>query len=108
MLLPGINILLVWLRREKFLGQDDALIGLELKENALQVDDPEGPMEIPFENITSIQRGTNSSWIMTKPDNIIYVPREGLVSGEHDAFIDALDAILEGRKPEKTSALLWD
>jgi hypothetical protein len=63
---------------------------------------------VRYESILSVQHGTSSSWIMTKPDNIIYVPREGLVTGEHDAFIEALDAILEGRKPKKDSALLWD
>lgn len=96
-LLPLINIFLVWLRREDFLGPEGALISLELdtEDQIIKITDPEGNMELAFTEILRIQHRSDSAWIVTKSDQVISIPRENLLSGDHDAFISALEKILE-------------
>lgn len=91
LLRPLINIGLVWLRREEFLGEDGAHITLELHTEGIRLIEGDGHVDIPFDQIDSIQRRANSAWIVAKPDNLIYVPGEDLISGDHDAFIEAVE-----------------
>jgi hypothetical protein len=38
-----------------------------------------------------MQHRGDSTWILTENDTLIYVPREGLLSGDHDEFVQAIE-----------------
>ena len=94
---PVFNIFLVWLRREEFLGQDDAVITLMLdeKKEIFTVHDSEGELTITFEDIQSIQHRSDSAWILTKSDHMISIPRDNLLSANQDEFIETIERILD-------------
>jgi hypothetical protein len=97
LLRPAIQLFLVWLRRDQFLGEEGGEIVLEVDpaEQLLTITDPEGQHQLPFKEIRSIQFRSNSSWILTIQDQLIYIPRGDLTSGDHDAFIQTITDILD-------------
>ncbi|MBW8012878.1 MAG: hypothetical protein FVQ83_16800 [Chloroflexi bacterium] len=88
---PAVNLLLVWLRREEFLGAEGALIALELHEDCLRVFEGDNSFDVPLEEIATIQQRADSAWIITQTENLIYVPGKDAISGDPDAFLAALD-----------------
>lgn len=105
---PLGEILLVWLRRDEFLGEEGAIVTIEFADDQIRLDDPDGSFTFPLARITSIQHRTDSTWIMVAPDHLIYLPREELLSGNHDEFLAALEGRLRENEEPKPSALLWD
>lgn len=97
---PVINIGLVWLRRDEFLSEKNIPIAIELdsENETLLVYDPEGQLKIPLTGIRSIQHRSESTWILTHSDHLIFIPRHDLLAGDHDAFIAALEAILDANE----------
>lgn len=91
---PLIDLGLVWFRRDEVLGEEGQTISVQLLEENLEATLPEGRFEISYENILLLQRRTDASWIITTTDQIIQIPRENLLEGDHDAFMEELDAIL--------------
>jgi hypothetical protein len=91
---PVLNIFLVWLRRDQFLGPADAVMALELLDEKLRVHEGADPFDLPLDKILAVQRRAKSAWIITKSDNLVYFPLEDLLSGDADAFMDALDAAI--------------
>lgn len=88
---PLFNVLLVWLRRRQLFEGKKALTTLELKGGFLYVDQSGEKVKLPLEQIQSIQHRSVSTWILTHSDILIYVPRKGLKSGNHDKFVSALE-----------------
>ena len=46
---------------------------------------------MPFDQVLAVQRRARAAWIITKTDNLLYFPFEGLLEGDPDAFLDALE-----------------
>lgn len=92
---PLFNLFLVWLRRKELFEGEHALTSVELQDNALHVDQGGETLRLPLEKIQSVQHRSTNTWILTSSDNMIYIPRHGLVSGDHDKFVGALEAKLE-------------
>lgn len=90
-LLPIINIFLVWLRRDQVLGGEEALTVLKLTRDQLLVTENGEQVELPLRRIKSIQHRSQGTWILTEGDFLISIPRHGLLEGEHDAFVYALE-----------------
>ena len=99
-LMPLINILLVWLRQDEILGEAGAEITLTLvsEEEKIMVTEPAGSFEISFDDILYIQHRSDSAWIMTQRDQIIYIPRQNLNSGDHDKFINTIEKLLDDKE----------
>ena len=98
---PLINILLVGLRREKFFGEETGPTIIELHEDRLQITENKEVLELPIEQIKSIQHRADSTWILTSGDYLISVPRSGLLEGDHDKFVSALEALLAPDEEEE-------
>jgi hypothetical protein len=94
MLRPWFEIFLVWLRRDEFLGEEGAHITVELFDDKLRVSEDKDTFDVPLENVLHVQRRAASTWIVTQPDNLLFIPNENLLSGDHDAFVDALEELL--------------
>jgi hypothetical protein len=94
---PAIQLFLVWLRRDQFLGEEGEEIILELDsdQQLITINDPEGQSQLPLTDIRSIQHRADSTWILTTQDQMIYVPRKDLTSGDHDSFIQTITDILD-------------
>lgn len=95
MVKPYLNLLLVWFRRDTFLQKDP--ISLEYfpqKQHILLIDN-ENNIQIPLSEINSIQHRADKTWILTKTDQLIYVPVNDLLSGNHDDFINAIEKSLD-------------
>lgn len=90
-LLPIINIALVWLRRDQILGGEDARTVLELGKDHLLIIENNDAVRLPLRKIKSIQHRSQGTWILTEEDFLISIPREGLLEGDHDAFVYALE-----------------
>ena len=91
MLRPALHILLVWTRKEDFIGPKDATIALEMHPDFLRVYENKEQLDLPFDQIEAIWRRARSAWVITKSDNLVYFPFEDLISGDADKFADALD-----------------
>jgi hypothetical protein len=89
--MPLVNILLVWLRREQLFGPEQPPTVLELQRGHLKVTERGESVRLPLGQIQSVQHRAASTWILTKTDSLIDIPREHLVEGDHDAFIMALE-----------------
>jgi len=100
MLRPFVNIGLVWLRRAEFLGPEGALVRLRLNTEAdrIEVQEPDGDFAVPLKDILAIQHRAESAWIVTRSDHMLFVPRRHLVSGDQDAFIAAIERILDEKE----------
>lgn len=88
---PLFNLLLVWLRRSELFENENAITTLELKGGFLLVTQGKDQVKLPLKQILTVQHRSTSTWILTASDNLVYLPREGLVTGKHDAFIKALE-----------------
>lgn len=97
---PFINLALVWLRREEFLGAEGALVTFELvaDQNLLHVSEPTGDFSLGLEHILYIQHRADSAWIITDQDQFLLLPRHNLVEGDQDEFISAVEQILDARE----------
>lgn len=88
---PIFNVFLVWLRRKQLFEGKKALTTLELKGEFLHVDQSGERIKMPLSQIQSVQHRSVSTWILTHADILIYIPRQGLKTGDHDKFIAALE-----------------
>lgn len=88
---PLFNVFLVWLRRKHLFEGKKALTTLELKGGFLHVDQSGERVKLPLSQIQSIQHRSVSTWLLTHGDILIYIPRKGLLSGDHDKFVGALE-----------------
>lgn len=88
---PLFNLFLVWVRRDELYGKGGKLTTLELKEGTLLVAQGDETVEFPLSKVLSVQHRSTNTWILTQGDNLIYVPRDGLTSGEHDKFVQLLE-----------------
>jgi transcriptional antiterminator Rof (Rho-off) len=88
---PVFNVFLVWLRRKQLFEGKKALTTLELKGEFLHVDQSGETIKMPLSQIQSVQHRSVSTWILTHADILIYIPREGLKTGDHDKFVAALE-----------------
>lgn len=93
-LAPLFNLFLVWLRRDQVLGGEGAIVTLEIKGSQLIITERGEKAKLPLERIKSVQHRSTGTWILTDADQLISLPREGLLSGDHDAFVDRLDELL--------------
>lgn len=94
---PVIDIFLVWLRKDSILEDNLPLkIELDSENEQIHVSNPEKePLQLPLSEIRSIQHRSTSSWILTNSDLLIFIPRTGLISGDHDEFMQAVESILD-------------
>lgn len=88
---PLFNVFLVSLRKEQLFGDQKSPTTLELQAQDLHVDENGELLKLPLTKIKSVQHRKESTWILTHGDTLIYVPRQGLLSGDHDKFIQALE-----------------
>ena len=88
---PLFNLLLVWLRRKELFAGKAAITTLEIKGKFLHVNQGKDQVKLPLDQILTVQHRSTSTWILTASDNLVYLPREGLLSGQHDKFVQALE-----------------
>lgn len=88
---PLFNVFLVWLRRKELFHEKKAMTTLELKGNSLLVNQNGEKVNMPLTQIQSVQHRSVSTWILTHSDILIYIPRDGLLTGNHDKFVAALE-----------------
>jgi hypothetical protein len=88
---PLFNLFLVWVRRDELYGKGGKLTTLELKDSNLLVTQGDETVEFPLGKILSVQHRSTNTWVLTQGDNLIYIPREGLASGDHDKFVQELE-----------------
>jgi hypothetical protein len=98
---PLFNLLLVWLRRHEQFESPDATTTIELRGEALFVEQNKEKIKVPLEEILSVLHRSSNTWIVTKSDSLIYIPRADLISGDHDDFVEALEAKLAPEDPEE-------
>ncbi len=98
---PLFNLLLVWLRRHEQFESPEATTTLELRGDALMVEQNKDKIKVPLEEILSVLHRSTNTWIVTKSDNLIYIPRTGLISGDHDEFVQALETKLAPEEAEE-------
>ena len=91
-LTPVFNMFLLWLRRDELLGDQPTI--LELKDDRLMLIQGDESLELPLDQIKSIQHRGHGTWLLTAGDHLISIPREGLLEGDHDAFINALEVAM--------------
>lgn len=90
---PLFNVFLVWLRREQLYGKA-ALTMLELRGEKLHIEQNGEQVSFPVKHIQSIQHRAESTWLLTFSDQMLYVPRFDLLSGDHDKFVAKLEGLL--------------
>lgn len=95
---PLFNLFLVWLRRKELFESKGAITTLDLRGNTLFVNQGKVDVKLTMDQILSVQHRSTSTWILTRSDNLVYLPREGLLSGSHDKFVAAL---VEKMTPEE-------
>ncbi len=88
---PVFNVFLVWSRRKQLFEGKKSLTTLELKGDFLHIDQSGEKVNLPLSQIQSVQHRSVSTWILTRSDILVYLPREGLLSGDHDKFVAALE-----------------
>jgi len=97
---PLINVFLVRLRREELFGDEIGPTTIELIDNQLHITENQEKLKLPIDQIKSIQHRAESTWIITHGDYLLFVPRSGLIEGDHDSFVSALEALLEPEEEE--------
>lgn len=90
---PFIDLALVYLRRDEFLGPEGQPVTLELLPEALRVTDGDTQADIPFKDILAVKYRAAGAWVITRSDHLIAIPAD-LTEGDADAFLAALDAVL--------------
>lgn len=98
---PLFNIFLVWLRRDELFGEGREATVIELRRGNLFVKENGEKVKLPLEQIQSIQHRAESTWILTQGDYLIAVPRHGLLEGDHDGFVAALEAAVQPPEEEE-------
>lgn len=96
---PLFSLFLVWLRRQELFESKNATTTLEIKADLLLVTQQGETLTLPLDQILTIQHRSVSTWILTRSDNLVYVPRTGLIEGDHDAFVSTL---IEKTTPKET------
>ncbi|MCW5874113.1 MAG: hypothetical protein KIS88_05655 [Anaerolineales bacterium] len=91
---PLFNIALVYLRRERLFGSHLPPTSMSLRGKTLHVEQGGEKVRLPVEHIQSVQYRGDSTWLLTLSDQMLYIPREGLESGDHDAFVARIEEIL--------------
>ncbi len=91
---PLFNVYLVSLRKAQLFGPEAPLTTLQLRGRKLHIEHNNEKATIPVEHIQSIQYRGDSTWLLTHSDQMLYIPREGLESGGHDAFLAKLEELL--------------
>ncbi|MEX1247211.1 MAG: hypothetical protein WEA61_01910 [Anaerolineales bacterium] len=99
---PLFNLFLVWLRRRELFEGENAFTAIELKGEFLDVSQGKENLKLPLSQIQSVQHRSTNTWILTHSDSMIYVPREGLLSGSHDEFVGALEDKLMPKEEQTT------
>jgi hypothetical protein len=99
---PLFNLFLVWLRRKQLFEGKQATTTIELKAGALHVDQGGESVRVPLAQVQSVQHRSTNTWILTHSDNMIYIPRQGLLAGNHDKFVQALEAKLAPAEDEES------
>ncbi len=94
MLQPLFNLFLVWLRRDTLFSKENAFVEMELGEDSLRVSEGSEEIDLKIDQIKSIQHRTESTWILTEGDYLISIPRDGILSGDHEKFVAAIDELL--------------
>ena len=89
---PVINMFLLWLRRDDLLGDQPTV--LELKDDHIRLIQADETLELPLKQVKSIQHRANGTWLLTESDHLISIPRDGLLEGDHDAFVNALEVAM--------------
>ncbi len=94
---PGLQLLFVRSRKDEFFGTngEEVELTLDLEEQLILIKGPDGESDLPLTEILYIQHRSESSWIITDRDHTIPIPRHELLSGDHDAFISAIEEILD-------------
>ena len=90
---PLINVFLVWLRRDLIFSPENAAVSMQLVGETLAITEGAEELDLPLEQIKSSQHRTESTWILTQGDHLIAIPREGIVEGDHDEFVAALEEL---------------
>ncbi len=90
---PLFNLFLVWLRREAMFSGENAKVEMEITGEILKITEGKENIELPIDQIKSIQHRSQSTWILTEGDYLIAIPREGIRRGNHEDFISALEEI---------------
>jgi len=98
---PIFNVFLVSLRKKQLFDSKKALTTLELQAEVLQIDESGERVKLPWSQIKSVQHRKDSTWILTQGDTLIYVPREGLLFGDHDKFVQALEEKISPKEEEQ-------
>jgi hypothetical protein len=98
---PLFNVFLVWLRRDQLFENEQALTTLELEGETLRINQSGEEVTMPLNKIKSMQHRGDSTWILTENDTLIYVPREGLISGDHDEFVQAIEEKIAPEEKEE-------
>ena len=96
---PLFNVFLVYLRREQLFGAHTPLTTLQLRGKSLSIEQNGEAARIPVNHIQSIQHRADSTWLLTYSDQMLYIPRQGLESGDHDRFVARLEALLAPPEP---------
>lgn len=91
---PLFNVFLVWLRREQLYGKKAQATSLELRGEKLYVEQNGEQVSFPVKHIQSIQHRADSTWLLTYSDQMLYIPRFDLASGDHDKFVAKLEELL--------------
>jgi hypothetical protein len=91
---PLFNVFLVSLRREQLYEKNPAITTLEIRGEKLHVDQNGEQVSLPVKHIQTIQHRADSTWLLTFSDQMLYIPREGLISGDHDKFVAKLEELL--------------
>lgn len=91
---PLFNVFLVYLRREQLFGAGAPPTSMSLRGSNLHIEQGGEKVRMPVSHIQSIQYRAESTWLLTHSDQMLYIPREGLDAGDHDAFVARIQKIL--------------
>lgn len=98
---PLFNVFLVWLRRDSLFGPHVPATSYELRGKNLHIDQGGEQVRIPVSHIQSIQHRAESTWLLTHSDQMLYIPRTGLLAGDHDRFVAKLEELLAPKEEEE-------
>ncbi len=99
---PLFNLFLVWLRRETVFSAQQSEVEMELKGETLFIYEGQENFELALADILTIQHRTQSTWLLTKNDVLISIPRDGILAGHQDAFIEAIEAVVYKDEEEES------
>ena len=93
---PFLQLFVIWIRREEHIGKDGEIVTIEFhpESGALTISESEGKLELHINDLKSIQYRADSTWLLTQSDNMIFIPRSGLTSGDHDLLIETIESMI--------------